>query len=287
MPAPQPGILAPQPPLARSLFFSLRPDADPRPALLALAALADGNRLMVGIGPALASALKADIPGLHPLSPMSAHGVSVPSTPRALWCWLRGTDRGELMNHARQLEALLQPAFSLEQVLDTFMHRHDRDLTGYEDGTENPQGDDAGTAAIASDGSSLVALQQWRHDFSAFERLSRNEQDNIVGRRRDDNEELDDAPASAHVKRTAQESFSPEAFIVRRSMSWTEGQAGGLLFIAFGHSLRAFEVQMQRMAGLEDGITDGLFRISQPITGDSFWCPPVRNQRIDLSSLGL
>lgn len=287
MPAPQPGILAPLPPMARSLFFSLHPDVDPRPALKALAALAEGSRLVIGIGPALASALHANIPGLHPLTPLSAHGISVPSTPRALWCWLRGTDRGELMNHARQIEALLQPAFHLEQVLDTFLHRHDRDLTGYEDGTENPEGDDALAAAIAADGSSMVALQLWRHDFAAFENLSRNEQDHIVGRCRDDNEELDDAPASAHVKRTAQESFTPEAFLLRRSMPWTDGQQGGLLFAAFGHSLRAFEVQMQRMAGLDDGITDGLFRISQPVTGDSFWCPPLRAHQIDLSALGL
>jgi putative iron-dependent peroxidase len=287
MSAPQPGILLPLPPMARSLFFALSPNADPRPALKALTALAEGKRLVVGIGPALASALHADIPSLRPLTPISAHGINVPSTPRALWCWLRGTDRGELLHHARQLEALLQPAFQLEQSVDTFLHRHNRDLTGYEDGTENPQGEDAHAAAITADGSSMVALQLWRHDFTAFEALSRAEQDNIIGRRREDNEELDEAPASAHVKRTAQESFSPEAFMFRRSMPWTDGQQGGLLFKAFGHSLRAFDVQMQRMAGLEDGIVDGLFRISQPITGDSFWCPPLREHHIDLSALGL
>jgi putative iron-dependent peroxidase len=50
--------------------------------------------------------------------------------------------------------------------------------------------------------------------------MSTTEQDHAVGRRRSDNEELDDAPESAHVKRTAQESFEPEAFVVRRSMPW-------------------------------------------------------------------
>ena len=111
MPTHQPGILAPQSPIARSLFFLLHANADPRPALKALAAITDGNRLVVGIGPAVISALNVDIPGLHPLSPFSAHGVNVPSTPRALWCWLRGTDHGELMNHAHEIEALLKPAF--------------------------------------------------------------------------------------------------------------------------------------------------------------------------------
>lgn len=292
MTTPQSGILAPLPPLARSLFFSLHPGTDPRPALQSLAAITDGNRLVVGIGPALADALHASIPGLHPLPAIAANGINVPSTPRALWCWLRGTDRGELLNHSRQIEALLSPAFRLEQALETFLHRNGHDLTGYEDGTENPQGSEATAAVCVSEGkglinSSFVAIQQWRHDFSAFESLSREAQDNIVGRRRDDNEELEDAPASAHVKRTAQESFTPEAFMFRRSMPWVEGQQGGLLFVAFAHSLRAFDVQMQRMAGLEDGITDGLFRISQPLTGDSFWCPPLKNKQPDLTALGL
>lgn len=292
MPTPQSGILAPLPPLARSLFFSLQPDADPRPALQSLAAITDGQHLVLGIGPTLASALNTEIPGLHPLPAITAHGLSIPSTPRALWCWLRGTDRGELLQRSRHIEALLSPAFRLEQALDTFLHRNGHDLTGYEDGTENPKGADAVAAACVSKGdelthSSFVAIQQWRHNFPAFEALTREEQDNIVGRRRDDNEELDDAPESAHVKRTAQESFAPEAFMFRRSMPWAEGQEGGLLFVAFGHSLRAFEVQLQRMAGLEDGIIDGIFHISQPLTGDSFWCPALKNKHPDLSALGL
>lgn len=287
MPLYQPGILAPQPPHARSLFFSLRPGADPRAVLATLGRLADGNRLVIGIGPALASALGCDIPGLKPLTPISANGVTVPSTPRALWCWLRGTDRGELLNHSHELEVALTDAFHLEQTLDAFLHRHGHDLTGYEDGTENPEGDDAVHAAFAADGSSLVALQQWQHDFSAFNQLSRAEQDDVIGRRRDDNEELDDAPLSAHVKRTAQESFEPEAFVLRRSMPWIDSQQGGLMFSAFGHSLQAFEVQMARMAGLDDGIVDALFRISQPLTGDSFWCPPMKGHHPDLSALGI
>ena len=93
------------------------------------------------------------------------------------------------------------------------------------------------------------------------------ERDHTMGRRLVDNEEIDDAPASAHVKRTAQESFDPEAFVVRRSMPWSAGREAGLQFVAFGRSFDAFEAQLRRMVGLEDGIVDGLFRISRPRTG--------------------
>ena len=111
------------------------------------------------------------------------------------------------------------------------------------------------------------------------------EQDHIMGRRKSDNEELDDAPLSAHVKRTAQESFSPEAFIVRRSMPWIEGDRAGLMFTAFGHSFNAFEAQLRRRGGLQDGIVDGLYRMSRRITGGYYLCPPLQDGRLDLRAL--
>ena len=74
-----------------------------------------------------------------------------------------------------------------------------------------------------------------------------------------DNEELEDAPESAHVKRTAQEDFEPEAFVVRRSMPWADANSEGLEFVAFGASLDAYEAQLTRMSGLEDGTVDCAF----------------------------
>lgn len=84
------------------------------------------------------------------------------------------------------------------------------------------------------DGGSFVAVQQWQHDLDRFAAMSGAEQDAMIGRRRDDNQEIDDAPPSAHVKRTAQESFEPEAFVLRRSMPWAGGTRAGLVFVSFG-----------------------------------------------------
>jgi putative iron-dependent peroxidase len=117
--------------------------------------------------------------------------------------------------------------------------------------------------------------------------MSQRDQDNAVGRRRSDNQELSQAPASAHVKRTAQESFSPQAFVLRRSMPWTDGTRGGLNFVAFGHSFDAYEAQLKRMVGADDGITDAVYGFSQPVTGSYFWCPPMRHGKLDLRALGL
>jgi putative iron-dependent peroxidase len=140
---------------------------------------------------------------------------------------------------------------------------------------------------VGFEGGSFVAVQQWIHDFGRFDAMSRDEQDASMGRRREDNEELDDAPLSAHVKRTAQESFDPEAFVLRRSMPWAEGPSAGLVFVAFGRSFDAFEAQLNRMMGLEDGVTDALFRFTRPVTGAYYWCPPVKGSRLDLRALSL
>jgi putative iron-dependent peroxidase len=125
------------------------------------------------------------------------------------------------------------------------------------------------------------------HELDRFDAMPREQQDNAIGRRRDDNEELDDAPPSAHVKRTAQESFDPEAFVLRRSMPWAEGAHAGLVFVAFGRSFDAFEAQLNRMVGAEDGIIDALFTFTRPVTGGYFWCPSMSGGRLDLSALGI
>ena len=82
------------------------------------------------------------------------------------------------------------------------------------------------------------------------------------------------------MKRTEQESFEPEAFVVRRSLPWTDGPENGLMFVAFGRTLDAFEMQLRRMVGLDDGIVDGLFRFTRPITGGYYWCPPVDGSQL-------
>jgi putative iron-dependent peroxidase len=288
----QPGILADVPAASRYLTFQRLPGADPRAALQRLASQPLGEGVVVGLGASLVTALGASVAGLREPPSYSAE-VVVPATPAALWCWLRGEDRGELLQRGRALVTALAEAFEPSQVVDGFRYREGRDLTGYVDGTENPKGDDALAAAFVAgagaglDGSSFVAVQRWQHDLARFERNSPEERDAIIGRRLSDDEELEDAPASAHVKRTAQESFSPEAFVLRRSMPWADQERHGLVFVAFGRSFDAFEAQLRRMMGVEDGITDSLFRFTRPLSTSFFWCPPATDGRLDLRAVGL
>lgn len=288
----QPGILAPLPALGRSLTFRLAPRADPRAALRRLGEGFVPGWGVVGLGEPLARALDREVPGLRTFPGLAGPACTVPSTQQALWIFLRGDDRGALFDVTKRIESLIEGALPLVDALDTFTYAGGRDLTGYEDGTENPRGDAAAAAALVSTGeglagSSFVAVQRWAHDLRRFRGFPPERRDETIGRRADTNDEIEEAPQSAHVKRSAQESYHPPAFMLRRSMPWATGLEQGLEFIAYGDSLDRFERVLRRMAGLDDGIADALFSFSRPVTGGYYWCPPVAGGRIDLRRLGL
>jgi putative iron-dependent peroxidase len=287
----QPGILESIPQHAKFLFYEQILGCDSTDCLKRLANIVDGAEIVVGLGQSLILKLRAEIPGLRCFPAQSAANIDIPS---ALMCWLRGDDPGELLHRSRQVSALLSDCFVRVDCIDTFKYGAGQDLSGYEDGTENPTGQEAANTAFVGgagpglDGSSFVATQQWLHDFDALAALSASKVDNSIGRRLSDNVELEDVPESAHVKRTAQESFNPEAFVLRRSMPWSIPELeGGLFFVAFGKSFDAFEAQLTRMIGAEDGIIDALFQFTRPIGGAYFWCPPMNNGQLDFRALSM
>lgn len=286
----QPAILQSVPAQALYLTFNLRQSVNLRQIIENLQSI-DIDNNVIGIGQSMLERFKQSVAGLKSMPVFTSNQISLPSTATDLWCWLGGDDRGELLHRSRRINRQLSPAFDLADIVDAFRFGEGRDLTGYEDGTENPTGESALEAAILSSdnadisGSSFVAVQQWQHDLDFFEALPDAQQDNIIGRRRSDNYELEDAPASAHVKRTAQESFAPEAFLLRRSMPWSKNLQAGLMFVAFGHCFDAFEAQINRMTGKEDGITDGLFQFSRVLNGAYYWCPPVIQGQLNLAEI--
>lgn len=294
---PQSAILLPPPLHAVHLEFALDPGANRAAVIAALRNLTagesrvDGVSAVAGLGRSLVDFLDLEVPGLRTFPALSGRGFDVPSIPQALWIWLRGEDRGELHHRSRMLQKALAPAFVPAGAVDAFFFNGGRDLTGYEDGTENPQGEDATAAAIVADaalapeGSSFVAVQKWLHDLDGFSAMDQQARDFTFGRENATNEEIDDAPESAHVKRTAQEDFDPPAFVVRRSMPWAEGGRAGLVFVAFGATLDNYERLLRRMVGLDDGIVDALFGFTRPLTGAYYWCPPLVAGRLAIPGL--
>jgi len=247
---------------------------------------------IIGFGEPLTRTLGITLSGLRTFPALSGATCQVPSTQQSMWIFLRGEDQTRLFYSAERVTSLIHDAFVLEDAMDTFVYAGGRDLTGYKDGTENPRDEAAAKAAFVSsgdamNGSSFVAVQRWVHDLRRFRSFSQDRCNSIIGRRADTNAEILDSPPSAQVKRTAQESYVPPVFMVRRSMPWATQFEQGLEFIAYGNSLDKFERALRRMVGLDDGIVDALFSFSRPVTGGYYWCPPVQNERPDLRLVGL
>jgi putative iron-dependent peroxidase len=285
----QPGILAPLTPHFRFLHFDIKREDQVAESLARLQKAAWGQDV-IGLGPELVARLGATVPGLRPFPQFSGSKVALPINQHALVYILRGQEQSTLMDRTLDVERLLAPGFFLRDSEDAFKYKEGRDFSGYEDGTENPEERAEEVALIHGrgpglDGGSMLALQIYIHDLPALFERDPQAQDHIIGRSRLDNEELDDAPETAHVKRAAQESFEPEAFMIRRSVPYTKGLEKGLVFVAYGRSLDAFDAVLKRMVGAEDGLVDALFSFTRPRSGATYFCPPLSGQHLDLSAL--
>lgn len=289
MPTPQPAVLAPVATAGRYVTLSLRPGADARGLVHALSKIAIDDAIVVGLGAPLVSAIDGDIPGLHAFRALEGRGVEFPSTQGAVWLAFRGDDAAAVLLRAREVVRELAHWSTIDEEIAAFRYGSGRDLTGFTDGTENPEArahEVAISAMEGIEGSSFVSVQRWVHDLQHVASLAPAERDDVIGRRLDDDEELADAPDTAHVKRTAQEDFEPPAFMLRRSMPYGSTQEQGLYFVAYGSTLDAFERALHRMAGLDDGIVDALTTMSRAVTGGAYWCPPVSAEgRLDLSAV--
>ncbi len=274
---------------ARLLVLGLQPGAEPRAALARVGTLRADDRTVVGVGRSLLAV--SFLRDLRPFPSLTGPGTTFPSTQGAVFASIGGDDPGELLHAGRSLVAALGDAFRVDEDVHGFQYAGGRDLSGFEDGTENPRGDAAERTAIVAghgaglDGGSFVAAQRWVHDLDRLAALPKHERDRSIGRSLDTNEELPDAPPSAHVKRAAQETFDPPAFMLRRSMPWGTVGEHGLFFVAYGASLDPYERVLRRMAGLDDGVVDGLLRFTRPVSGGYYFCPPVRDGALDLRAL--
>jgi putative iron-dependent peroxidase len=232
----------------------------------------------VGLGPELINCW-ALVPGLRSFAAFDRAGCAVcPAHRRPLCCWLRGTETGDLLQLTRQLAQCLAPAcgkirwwmLSLRTWPQRSWARPHRVMKTVPKTRRTRPRCRPRCCRVVGQGWTAAVLW-WCSSgcmtWMLLPRWPRRSRTSPLGVRASATTSLPDAPESAHVKRTAQEDFTPPAFVLRRSMPWTCGAQSGLMFVAFGHSFDAFEAQMRRMAGLDDGVVDGLFSISRPSPG--------------------
>jgi putative iron-dependent peroxidase len=293
MTVPQFGIFA-QGTIAHAFVeFDLRPDVDMDLVAQSLRRLrqpavsAGGVNLVVAFGSDLWRALAPEqLPaGLGPLQPLAAlGGHRAPASQHDLWLWINGSSRDVVFEHARAAAAAIDGIAAVAAEQDAFVHRDSRDLTGFIDGTANPQMLDAPAAALVPDdqpgaGGSHVLTMRWIHDLAAFEALSVLEQERIFGRTKPTSIELEGEakPATAHIARVEiQDEAGEELPIWRRSVPYGTLTEHGLYFLAFSADRARFDRMLARMFGVDgDGQHDHLMDFSRAVTGAFYFAPSL------------
>ena len=231
------------------------------------------RKLVPGDAPADVEGFNKDVQGTE--------GFVMPATQHDALVWLSGSAYDVLFDMARSVIHDLAGQAVLKEETSSWPYRHDRDLTGFIDGSENPTLLDAPADALLPEGvpgaaGSVLLLQKWKHRTAQWEALPVEKQELIMGRTKADSIELENKPADSHVARTDQDEFGN---IFRRNMPYGNVEDHGTVFVGFSAEQKRLSGMLDSMAGLVTGTRDALTRYTQPLTGSYYFVPSVESLR--------
>ncbi|WP_226487397.1 Dyp-type peroxidase [Streptomyces parvulus] len=222
---------------------------------------------------------------LHPFAPLTGARHRAPATPGDLLFHVRAGRMDLCFELAQLIAGRLRGAVDVVDEVHGFKSFDERDLLGFVDGTANPVGERAARAVLVGDedpgftGGSYVVVQKYLHDLTAWNALSTEAQENVVGRTKPDNIELPDdvKPADSHVAlTTVKDEDGNERKIVRDNMPF--GRVGqeefGTYFIGYARTPDVIEQMLRHMfLGDRPGVHDRILDFSRPVTGCLFHAP--------------
>ena len=270
--------------------FSLRDDAQPVDLIRRIASLpvphttVGGANSVVGFRPELwrrCASIPDDVHGFNE-SLRGPDGFEMPATQADAFVWYASANYDLVFDLGiATIEALSQLASPTRESRG-WSYRHSRDLTGFEDGTENPNLYEAPAVALIEsgapgEGGSVVLFQKWRHDLASWRALGDAQQERVIGRTKPDSIEFPDStmPADSHVSRTTLNEDGVELPIFRRNVPYGDVGEHGTLFIGFAAQQRRLHDMLRQMVGADGGPRDALTRFTTPLTGAYYFCPSV------------
>jgi putative iron-dependent peroxidase len=202
-------------------------------------------------------------------------GFTMPATQHDAVLWLSGSSYDVVFDTARAAINELAGLAAVAEETSSWPYRHDRDLTGFIDGSENPTLIEAPQLVLVPEGSpgaggTVLLLQKWEHEAARWEALTVTEQEAVIGRTKTESVELVDRPETSHVARTDQEEFGD---IFRRNMPYGTVTDHGTMFVGFASGRAPLERMLESMAGLVSGERDALTRFTRPLTGAYYFVP--------------
>jgi putative iron-dependent peroxidase len=282
--APQGGIFALGTSSHAYLEFDVSGD-DGRALVAAVASLREprttmgGVNLVAGFRPELWRAVApgdapAELEGFNS-DVVGVEGFVMPATQHDAVLWLSGSAYDVVFDTAREAIAALAGVGTVAEETSSWPYRHDLDLTGFIDGTENPTLIEATDVVLVPEGSpgaggTVLLLQKWAHDAREWESLPVESQEGVIGRRKPDSVELEDKPPDSHVASTDQDVFG---HIFRRNMPYGTVTDHGTMFVGFCREQRPLASMLESMAGLANGTRDALTRYTRPLTGAYYFVP--------------
>jgi porphyrinogen peroxidase len=205
----------------------------------------------------------------------------MPGTQHDAVLWLSGSAYDVIFDVARMAIRSLAEVATIAEETSSWPYRHDLDLTGFIDGTENPTLIEAPEFVLVPEGKpggggTILLLQKWAHDSAHWEALADGDQERVIGRRKSDSVELNDKPADSHVASTDQDTFGK---IFRRNMPYGTVTDHGTMFVGFCAQQEPLQKMLESMAGLDDGTRDALTKYTRAVTGAYYFVPSTESMR--------
>ncbi|MEV6288163.1 Dyp-type peroxidase [Kribbella sp. NPDC051770] len=222
---------------------------------------------------------------LHPFIELNGGKHKAVSTPGDLLFHIRAAHLDQCFELAQQIMKVLDGAATVVDEVHGFKYFEMRDLLGFVDGTENPTGRDAEDAVLvgAEDpdfaGGSYVIVQKYLHDMKAWNALTVEQQQLVIGRTKLEDIELDDdvKPSNSHIAlNVIEDEDGNELQILRDNMPF--GSIGdaeyGTYFIGYAKDPAVTELMLHRMfLGEPEGNYDRILEFSTAATGTLFFTP--------------
>ncbi len=283
---PQPGLFALGTPIQTFLELDLVDPALATAEVLAtVQALVGGVKtgqgcnVSVGVRPSLWRTVRPDAcpDQVHDYDApvVGDDGFTMPATQHDLVVWVAGGQQDAVFDEGRRALAALGGIATLAHENKGWNYHGNIDLTGFVDGTENPSIAEAASICLVpagepGAGSSVLLLQEWRHDLAAWAAAGTQAQERAIGRTKADNVELDPKPQGAHNARTDQDVVGK---ILRKNIPIGGVADPGTLFIGLCAQQSVLQTMLERMAGQNGAPRDELTRYTTANTGAYYVLP--------------
>ncbi|NQZ30125.1 MAG: Dyp-type peroxidase [Oceanospirillaceae bacterium] len=220
--------------------------------------------------------------GLRPFKAITNKKVTMPASDADLLLHLR-SNRHDVNYHLSQiLLSTLFPILKIDEMVHGFSYLDSRDLTGFVDGTENPEGEHRREVALINKdkhfaGGSYVHIQKYQHNLARWQQLSVEQQECSYGRSKAANIEFSSSnkSSSAHTARSAIKNNQQQSVeILRQSLPFADQHSQGLMFASYAAQADSFDLILASMCALDKhGDSDAILNVSKAVSGHAFFTP--------------